>query len=217
MALFLNSLRGIRSNKASSIPQLRPRLATSILGPKTLCREIRTSVNQVRRGQVLDFRSKIWLVTKRDHGKTGRGGAVIKIEMKDPINGGRQTERFNPGDTVEESGLLLNSETYEELEMDLNAIDGSEKHLDLLEDGMIISVQILETDQPILYRLPKTHIYTIDRDEPAAGQASKGVSYKTAYVAGGKVRLSVPEFIKVGDRVVVDLENIEYVSRDSKA
>jgi elongation factor P len=82
---------------------------------------------------------------------------------------------------------------------------------------MMVSVQMLETEQPIMYRLPKTHIYTVDRDEPAASQASKGVSYKTAYVADSKVRLSVPEFVKPGDRVVVDLENIAYVSRDAKA
>jgi elongation factor P len=101
--------------------------------------------------------------------------------------------------------------------MDANMIEGSEKQLDLLHDGMVVSVQILEPDQALTYRLPKYHTYTVDRDEPGAAQAAKGVSYKTAYIADGKVRIVVPEFVQVGDRVVVDLEECSYVSRESKA
>ncbi|KAI8052207.1 hypothetical protein BDF22DRAFT_690535 [Syncephalis plumigaleata] len=230
--LFTTTLRGMNAN-AHRMSSHCLRVANATIQPRIPCRDIRTAVNQIRRGHVVDFRSKIWIVCKRDHGKTGRGGAVIKIELKDAMSGIRQTERFNSGDALEVLQLrivehqylyskgnrayFLNNETYEELEMDVNAIDGTEKHLDLLEDGMMVSVQMLETEQPIMYRLPKTHIYTVTRDEPTASQASKGVSYKTAYVADGKIRLSVPEFVKPGDRVVVDLENIAYVSRDAKA
>lgn len=135
-----------------------------------------------------------------------------------------------------ESIHLLNPETFEEIEMPFSACEGGVEATTMLEgklqwevkcyascgelnrllDGMNVSVSFLTTSesgrQPVMFKLPASHVYTIASVAERAGQAAKGTVFKTATLENG-AKLQVPEFVNAGDRVIVDIESMEYVKR----
>jgi len=190
-------------------------------------------VNALRKDQVVEFRDKPHFICRRDQHFTGRRGSIIKVEMKDVMTGRRFTERFNANDALELMHLsstpytflyaqgnklhLLHPDTYEELVMDADALEGGEKSLPFLQDNMTVNVQCISSTPspiPISIRLPQFQSYMILRDEPKAAQSAKGVSCKTAYVGNGVgLRILVPQFVEVGEHVVVDVHERKYVRR----
>ena len=77
-----------------------------------------------------------------------------------------------------------------------------------------MSVQSMTNPPTVIsLKLPEAEIFEIEHDEPAAAQASKGVTYKAAFVCGGNLRIMVPDFVKVGEKVVVDLNEKKYLRR----
>src|SRR4051812_4529008 len=92
----------------------------------------------------------------------------------------------------------MHPDTFDQVELDASLLKGGTKDLAYIQDGMSLQVDSIQGDTttPLLVHLPSTHAYTILSDEPGIGQASKGVSYKTAYI-GDRVRIMVPEFVKV--------------------
>ena len=126
----------------------------------------------------------------------------------------------------------MHSETYEMIQVPSDIVEGDgryyllrwvvlgeTKQVNLLQEGMTVNVQTVaeNPEEPIAIQLPSHFTYTIVEDEPIAGQASKGVSYKSAFIGEGqgaeRVRIMVPEFVKVGDRIVVDTSEGKYVRR----
>ena len=45
------------------------------------------SLSEIKMGKVLEINSEPFVVIKTDHHKMGRGGAVLKVKMKNLING----------------------------------------------------------------------------------------------------------------------------------
>ncbi|OMH86272.1 Membrane-associated progesterone receptor component 1 [Zancudomyces culisetae] len=165
----------------------------------------------------------------KDRG-TGRGGSVLKISLKDPVTGGKSNLRVHGNDPVEVLLLrqieyqylysfenkvnLMNMSTFEELSLSQDMIEGGKNNLNLLTDGMPITVQSLEPEPgPISFRLPARYKYKIEKINRRTAQ-DKGTTYNPAFINDGKVEVKVPEFIDEGEEVIIDLATKEYVSRD---
>ncbi|KAI8079929.1 uncharacterized protein BX664DRAFT_388886 [Halteromyces radiatus] len=191
------------------------------------------SVGSIKKGQIVQFKDKAWKVLNRDHSSSGRGGAVIKIEIQDIRTMAKSNERFKSNDTLEILNLqdenyqflysdgpqlhCLHPETFEEIILTGDMCEGGERSLAMLEDGMPIAISFLTTPeegrQPAIFKLPANYVYTVDSVVERAGQAAKGTVYKTASLSNG-AKLQVPEFVHEGDRIVVDIENMKYVKRE---
>ncbi|KAI8643226.1 hypothetical protein BD408DRAFT_415168 [Parasitella parasitica] len=191
------------------------------------------SVGSIKKGQIVQFKDKPWKVLTRDHVSTGRGGAVVKMELQDILSSAKINERFKSGDSLEILNLadeqyqylysesdkvhLLNLETFEEIEMASSKCEGGDRSIGMLEDSMPISVSFLTTPehgrQPCIFKLPSTYTYTVLSVVDRAGQAAKGTVYKTANLANG-AKLQVPEFVNEGDKIVVDIETMKYIKRE---
>ncbi|KAJ8653731.1 translation elongation factor P [Lichtheimia ornata] len=196
-------------------------------------RYYKLSVQSIKRGQVVQLKDKAWRVLNRDSSSSGRGGAVVKIEMEDLMTKAKINERFKSGDSLEILNMqeetmqylysegntihLLNPETFDQIEMSMSACEAGEDGAAMLEDGMNLTVSFLTTPEegrnPITFKLPQNHTYTVESVVERAGQAAKGTVYKTATLANG-AKLQVPEFVHEGDRVVVDIAARKYVKRD---
>ena len=50
--------------------------------------------NDIRVGNVLIWKSKLWSVLKTQHTQPGKGGAYVQVEMKDVQTGVKVHERF---------------------------------------------------------------------------------------------------------------------------
>ncbi|KAJ1854508.1 hypothetical protein LPJ73_002471 [Coemansia sp. RSA 2703] len=184
--------------------------------------------NSARPGMVIDLNGSPQIVVSKEHGGTGRGQAVIKLSLKHAVTGVKSHERFRSNDSLEvmlmiqksyqflyaddKKANLMDMQTYEELAMDLDKFEGEKDKLAFLEDGMDVTVQVLEPEPgPISWRLPARHTYKVKSVESRIAR-DKGATYLPATLENG-AKVSVPDFIKPGEQIIVDLEKAEYVGR----
>ena len=91
----------------------------------------------------------------------------------------------------------------------------------LLVDGIPLQVQYStdQPDTPLVMRFPSSYAYPVLKTQDIVGQAAKGVAYKPAFIgikeAGEQewMRIMVPEFVKPGDRILVDTQDVKYLGR----
>ncbi|KAJ1804277.1 hypothetical protein LPJ56_006771 [Coemansia sp. RSA 2599] len=196
--------------------------------PASGCRWYQVSPNSARPGMVIDLNGSPQIVVSKDHGGTGRGQAVIKLTFKHAVTGARSQERFRSNESLEVMLLvqneyqflyaadgkahLMNMQTFEELAMDMDAFEGSKDKMAFLEDGMTVTVQALEPEPgAISWRLPPKHPYKVASVESRVAR-DKGATYLPATLENG-AKVSVPDFVKPGETIIVDLENATYAGR----
>ncbi|KAJ2159917.1 hypothetical protein GGH16_005246 [Coemansia sp. RSA 560] len=107
---------------------------------------------------------------------------------------------YSDGDTAH----LLNMQTYEELTMDINTLEGSKDKLPYLEVNMEVTVQSLEPEPgPLSWRLPTRHTYKVKSLMDRIAK-DRGTTYVTGTLENG-IQAQIPNFIKPGENLVIDL------------
>ena len=102
----------------------------------------------------------------------------------------------------------MHSETFEQISIMQDMIG---EPVAFLQDGMMVSVSMYESE-PISVSMPDhTTVTVIEADAVVKGQTASS-SYKPA-VADNGVRIMVPPFIETGTRIVVKIEDATYVER----
>ncbi|MEP2944441.1 MAG: elongation factor P [Hyphomicrobiales bacterium] len=180
--------------------------------------------NEIRPGNVIQHQDTIWVAVKTQHVKPGKGGAFAQIEMKNLIDGRKLNERFRATETVErirleqndyqflyEQGdalVFMDTTSYEQLELQKEFIG---ERAAFLQDGMEVTVESHE-GRPIGIQLPDQVTLEITDTEPHIKGQTVSSSYKPALLENG-VRTNVPPFVGVGDKIIVDTNEITYVKR----
>lgn len=178
----------------------------------------------IRIGWVIEYKGKPWTVTKSVHIKPGKGGAFMQVEMKSVEEGTKTNERFRSEDTVEKlmvetrdcqflfedaTGLtFMESDTFEQFTMPSDLLGDSRP---FLTDGMEVKVSYID-GRPISVDLPLQVVCTVVETEPVIKGQTVSSSYKPAILDNG-VRIGVPPFIGVGDKIVVGTSEANYVER----
>lgn len=181
--------------------------------------------NSIRAGNILMHNDRLYIVTKTpEHTKPGKGGAFVQVEMKDLKTGNKLNERFSSTENVERVRLdqkafqylyqegdklfFMDTESFEQLELDQNII--SDK-LAYLQDNMHVMIELYE-NQPIRIELPETVELSIRETEPVVKGQTAASSYKPAILENG-IRVMVPPFVNIDDKIVVRTEDDSYVER----
>ncbi len=180
--------------------------------------------NEVRPGNVIEHKGGLWAAVKVNHVKPGKGGAFAQIELKNLIDGTKLNERFRSSETVErvrleqndyqflyaegEMLVFMDNESYEQIELHLDFVG---ERAQFLQDGMIVTVESHE-GRSIGISLPDQVTLEVTETEPTIKGQTASSSYKPALMDNG-VRVMVPPFITVGERIVVDTNEITYVRR----
>lgn len=180
--------------------------------------------NEIRPGNVIQHQDTIWVAVKTQHVKPGKGGAFAQIEMKNLIDGRKLNERFRATETVErirleqndyqflyeqdDALIFMDTTTYEQLELQKEFVG---ERAAFLQDGMEVTVESHE-GRPIGIQLPDQVTLEVTDTEPHIKGQTVSSSYKPALLENG-VRTNVPPFIGVGDRIIVDTNEITYVKR----
>ncbi|GES74222.1 elongation factor P [Rhizophagus clarus] len=180
-------------------------------------RAYKITAGQINKGNVIEHKSRQYMVTKIDSHFTGRGSATTKdirpnesFEVS-TLNDKLYTYLYSDKKKV----YLSDPETYEEIEIDVNKFEGNEKYLQLLEDDMKVTVSFLETEKglsPISFRLPHMHAYEVVGTTPIVGNTSKGTAVKVVEIRDG-IQIHVPEFVNVGDKIFITLNDLKYFKR----
>jgi elongation factor P len=185
---------------------------------------MKISANDLRVGNVIEYRNKLWVCTGRAHTQPGKGGAYIQAELKALLDGQKLNERFRSSESLEKVHLeetdyqflfaadgqltFMNQETFEQISLSEDMVGEQKAYL---QDGMIVSVQ-MHDEKPISVSLPGSVVLEIVEADPVVKGQTATSSYKPAVLSNG-VRIMVPPFIEAGTRVVVNTADNTYVER----
>tara|TARA_Y100000768_G_scaffold66138_1_gene45918 strand:- start:1673 stop:2233 length:561 start_codon:yes stop_codon:yes gene_type:complete len=185
---------------------------------------MKINAGEIRVGMLLEYKNDLWQVLKTQHVKPGKGGAFAQVEMKSVNKNTKLNERFRSSENVEKASLeeidftylyndesnyfFMNPKTFDQIEIKKEIIGDKGK---LLTENLNVSVSFYN-DNPISVDLPNQVKCKIETTDVALKGQTISSSYKPATLDNG-LNIQVPPFIEVGDEVVVDTRNLEYVKK----
>lgn len=180
--------------------------------------------NEIRPGNVIQHKGGLWAAVKLSHVKPGKGGAFAQVELKNLVDGTKLNERFRSSETVERIRLeqkdhqflygegdmlvFMDMENYEQIELPQEFVG---ERSAFLQDGMTVTLESFEGKQ-IGIKLPDQVTLEITEAEPVLKGQTATSSYKPAVLENG-VRVMVPPFVGVGEKIVVDTNELTYIRR----
>lgn len=180
--------------------------------------------NAVKPGYIIEHNGGLWRAVKTEHTQPGKGGAYLQVELKNIRDGSKLNERFRAAEAVERVQLelrpyqylygddnnltFMNTENFEQI--DLKRELAGEQAV-FLQDGMMVEIEFYE-DEALSLQMPQKVILEVADTEPVVKGQTAANSYKRATLSNG-VHVSVPPFVGIGDKVVVNTETSEYMER----
>ena len=147
--------------------------------------------NQIRIGNILEHKGSLWVVTKAQHVKPGKGGAFNQVEMKNLKSNSKLNERFRASEQVErarveeeqfqylykqESKLVfMNLTSYEQIELDEEFVADKAKMLRENEEVIIHGTFVSTTYAPnqFIFAVKSEHV-----EKPSHIKWNKGSYYE---------------------------------------
>ncbi|HAM88203.1 MAG: Elongation factor P [Candidatus Falkowbacteria bacterium GW2011_GWC2_38_22] len=182
------------------------------------------SLNEIKVGKVIDVNNEPFLVTRTDHHKMGRGGAVLKVKLKNLINGNMLDKTFQGNDKTNEANTekrkanfmyfdednanFMDNESYEQFSISLEAIGEKKKYL---KEGTDVDVLYYDNN-PVAIDLPIKMSFKVVSAPPgvkgnSAGNVTKQVELETGLL------INAPMFINEGDIIKINTDSGEYSER----
>ena len=185
---------------------------------------MKAQTNQIRPGWVIEHQGKQWSVLKINILQPGKGSAFIQVEMRDINSGNKTNERWRTADTIEklmveeqkvqylyEDGdnfVFMHKKTFEQFFLNKDTVGDSAV---FLQESMDVLVNFIE-GKPITLILPSTVILEVIETEPVIKGQTASSSYKPSKLSNG-ARVMVPQFVNVGEKIVVNTTDGSYVER----
>jgi elongation factor P len=185
---------------------------------------IMAEVQQLRRGNIIEEDGQLWRVLEHQHIKMARGGATIRLKVRNLRTGSTVEKTYNNGARINDVRLdsadveylyndgelyhFMNTETFEQIALTPETLEGI---LEYLVDNQVVSLESYE-GEPINISLPTTVDLEVTWAEAAvagdtANTPSKQVEVSTGY------KLQVPMFVQAGDVIRIDTRDGTYVTR----
>jgi len=180
--------------------------------------------NEIKPGNVIEHQGSVWRAVKTNAVKPGKGGAFNQVELRNLINGSKLNERFRASETVEKVRLeqkdhqflfadddaftFLDQESFEQIQIqrDFTGEQGA-----FLQDSMVVQIEFYN-ETPIGVALPDQVILEVQETEPVVKGQTAANSFKPAMCDNG-VRVMVPPFVGVGEKIVVQTADSTYLRR----
>ncbi len=180
--------------------------------------------SDIRVGMILEYKDDLWEVLKTQHVKPGKGGAFAQVEMKSLIKNTKLNERFRSSESVEkaileetkfsylyddeESYHFMNPQTFDQISIAKNIAGEKGK---MLKENLEVNIKFYE-EKPLSIELPNHVTCKVETTDVALKGQTVSSSYKPASLDNG-LNIQVPPFIEIGDEIVVDTRNLEYVKK----
>ena len=185
---------------------------------------MKLNAGEIRVGNLLEYKSDLWIVLKTQHVKPGKGGAFAQVEMKSVGKNTKLNERFRSSETVEKASLeetdfnylyddennyiFMDPKTFEQIEIKKDLIGEKGK---LMTENLKVSVSFYN-ESPISVELPNQVTCKIETTDVALKGQTVSSSYKPATLDNG-LNIQVPPFIESGDEIIVDTRTLEYIKK----
>ena len=179
------------------------------------------TTSDISKNSFIRYNNELVQVLDYDHITPGKGNAIYSVKCRN-VETGKQSEiRFRSGEKIDlvrvdeyemqylfmEGDFLvcMNQETYEQLHIPKILLADS---IQFLQEGMILKIRFDENDKPLSGLLPQY----VELEVVYTEEGVKGKSLKIAEMTGG-VKIQVPIFIAIGDKLKINTETCEYVER----
>jgi len=182
------------------------------------------STSDFSNGTVFEWDNNIWQVVWFQHHKPGKGGAVMRLKLKNMRNGAIIERTFKSGEKFRSVDLMrrraqyqytdadkihfMDTASYEQVELPRTQLVDIEGFLveNMEVDTLYLDGQLL-TVQP-----PPSVALTVKSTVPGVKGDSATGKMKPATLDTG-IEIDVPLFVKEGDVVKVDTRTREYIER----
>ncbi|MCA9365112.1 MAG: elongation factor P [Candidatus Moranbacteria bacterium] len=183
------------------------------------------SISEIKTGRNIILNNEPFSVVYHEHSKMGRAGAVLRTKLKNLTTGAMVEKTFQGAETVEEANItqspaqylykegddgyvFMDMESYDQFTLTKEALADITNYL---TEGTEVTV-LLWNDNPINITLPIKVILEVTEAPPnikgdTASGATKQVTLQTGLV------ITVPMFISSGDKILINTERGEYVSK----
>lgn len=194
----------------------------------------------LKAGKTFVLDGKPYKVLKYTHTKLGRGGANVKVSVRNLTTGNLDEKIFKSDHKVEEistirkplqflysdgsSVTFMDPKTYEQIEIPVKTLG---EELSYIKEGQEVDVLFwsfggasakggqagqASAMEALSVEIPPKVTLKVEETAPGVKGDSATNVYKQAVLENG-LQLKVPLFIKVGDKVRVDTRTGEYVER----
>lgn len=179
-----------------------------------------------KNGLCIDFNGKPCSIVWFQHVKPGKGGAFVKVKMRNLENGRILENTYTAGEKIEiisverrpyqflykdEMGFnFMHNETFEQIQLGAEFVDNP----DLMKEGQYVEMMFLADEERVLTcELPPFVELEVTYTEPAVkGDTASTNAQKAATMETG-AEIMVPLFINQGERIKVDTRDRSYYER----
>jgi len=181
-------------------------------------------ITDLKSGVNITYGGDPHVVLEYQHIKVGRGGAILKVKLRNLINGSSFETTFKGGEKIEPASLerRLVQFTYVDESgynfMDMTSYDqfilnkeDLGTNLNYLKEGEEVDVQFFKGN-PIKIQLPiKMDFLVVQAEKGVKGDTATSAT-KPVIIETGLV-VQVPLFISEGDKIKIDTRTGTYVER----
>jgi elongation factor P len=182
------------------------------------------TAQELRTGNVVMIGSQPMVVQKAEYNKSGRNAAVVKMKLRNLLNGSnsesvyRADEKFDVLvlDRKEVTFSYFADPMYVFMDAEYNQYeveaDSMGDMLNYLDEGMPCEV-VFYDGRAISVEMPNSVVREVEYTEPAVKGDTSGKVMKPARIKPTGFGVQVPAFVEIGDKVEIDTRTGEYRSR----
>ncbi len=179
---------------------------------------------ELRTGNVVMIGKDPMVVQKAEFNKSGRNAAVVKMKLKNLLNGsGTETvykadEKFDVLvlDKKEVTYSYFADPMYVFMDSDYNQYEIEAESmgdvLNYLDEGMSCEVTFYE-GRAISVEMANSVVREVEYTEPAVKGDTSGKVMKPARIKPTGFVIPVPAFVEIGDKIEIDTRTAEYRNR----
>lgn len=184
-------------------------------------------VQTLRKGNIYEEDNQLWRVLDYQHIKVARGGATIRLRVRNVRTGSTVEKTYNNGSRVKDVRLdnrqvqylyndgefyhFMDTETFEQIMLEPGVLEGI---TDFLLDNMVVELESYE-NEPLNVSLPTTvDLKVVWAEAAVAGDTANSPTKQVELETG--LKMQVPMFVNQGDVIRVDTRDGGYVTRVQK-
>jgi elongation factor P len=177
--------------------------------------------SDVKVGYIIKLNNEMWKVCEVNHVKPGKGGAFAQMTLKNIKNNKKLDHRFRVEDKVEkidimpspgvfiynqgDDSVFLNLETTEEV----NITNYEKKYF--LTEGLQLELLFID-DVFFDVKLPDS-VECVVEDAPSYIKGQSVAAQDKVVTLTNGLKIKAPQFIEAGDKIIVNTETLNFVSR----
>jgi elongation factor P len=182
------------------------------------------SVTDIKKGSIIQIDGTPYRVVQYNHSSMARGGAVVRTKLRNLYEGSVLDKTFSGNDKVDSPRIdpvdvqylyqddtyayFMRLDTYEQIPVSVSVLS---EQLNYMTEGMEVPMLCID-GQPINIELPAKIELEVTWAEPGAKGDTATKVMKQCQVETG-LTVSVPIFVRTGDKIKVDTRTGKYVER----